>query len=169
MDTEIQDEGIYSIVRQEYLNEDFIQRELKNTIINKCCQMGLTNVRIDREVAKQDNKRTDFLVRYGLCAPIMIELKLLHNEEIQKQSKRSEYKKKFIAYSKATKACFSIFWVFDIKRGNSNRENFTALKNEYKDLEHTCVWLTDCKCSSGIDTGISKSNRCKLGKKAKIK
>ena len=38
---EIQDQGIYSLVRQETLNEDFIQRELKNTIINKCCQMGL--------------------------------------------------------------------------------------------------------------------------------
>lgn len=167
VDTEIQDEGIYSIVRQENLNEDFIQRELKNTIINKCCQMGLTNVRVDREVAKQDNKRTDFLVRYGLCAPIMIEIKLLHNEEIQKQRKRHEYKKKFITYSKATKACLSVFWVFDIKRDNSNRENFTALENEYEDLEHTRVLLTDCKCSSGIDTGISKSNKSKLSKKAK--
>lgn len=167
VDTEIQDEGIYSIVRQENLNEDFIQRELKNTIINKCCQVGLTNVRVDREVAKQDNKRTDFLVRYGLCAPIMIEIKLLHNEEIQKQRKRHEYKKKFITYSKATKACLSVFWVFDIKRDNSNRENFTALENEYEDLEHTRVLLTDCKCSSGIDTGISKSNKSKLSKKAK--
>lgn len=167
VDTEIQDEGIYSMVRQENLNEDFIQRELKNTIINKCCQMGLTNVRIDREVAKQDNKRTDFLVRYGLCAPIMIEIKLLHNKEIQDKSKRHEYKKKFITYSKATKACLSLFWVFDIKRDNSNRDNFAALEKEYEDLEYTRVWLTDCKCSSGIDTGISKNKKSRLNKKAR--
>ena len=38
---EIQDQGIYSLVRQETLSEDFIQRELKNTSINKSVQMGL--------------------------------------------------------------------------------------------------------------------------------
>ena len=45
---EIQDQGIYSLVRQEALSEDFIQRELKNTVINKCCQMGLEAVRVDQ-------------------------------------------------------------------------------------------------------------------------
>ena len=85
---EIQDQGIYALVRQDLLNEDFIQRELKNTIINKCCQMGLEAVKVDREVAFQDNKRTDILIRYGMCNPIMIELKLLHNNEIQQNSKR---------------------------------------------------------------------------------
>ena len=74
MQKEIQDQGIYTLVRPEALSEDFIQRELKNTIINKCCQLGLTNVRVDREVALQDNKRTDFLISYGMCNTIMIEL-----------------------------------------------------------------------------------------------
>ena len=163
VDIEIQDGGIYSIVRQENLNEDFIQRELKNTIINKCCQMGLTNVRIDREVAQQDNKRTDLLFRYGLCNPVMIEVKLLHNKDVQEQKIRREYKKLFVKYSKEPKACLSVFWVFDIKRSGSNFENFTALKKEYEDLEHTLVWYTDCRCSSGIDTGISKKRK-KLNK-----
>lgn len=45
--------------------------------------MGLEAVKVDREVALQDNKRTDILIRYGMCNPIMIELKLLHNNEIQ--------------------------------------------------------------------------------------
>ena len=102
---EIQDQGIYSLVRQKLLSEDFIQRELKNTIINKCCQMGLEAIQIDREVTLQDNKRTDFLIRYGLCNPIMVELKLLNNNEIQDESKRHEYRKKFIQYTNATHAC----------------------------------------------------------------
>lgn len=85
---EIQDQGIYSLVNSKALSEDFIQRELKNTIINKCSQLGLTNVRVDREVALQDNKRTDFLIWYGMCNPIMIELKLLHNKEIQSTKER---------------------------------------------------------------------------------
>ena len=93
---EIQDQGIYTLVRPDALSEDFIQRELKNTIINKCCQMGLEAVRVDREVALQDNKRTDLLIRYGLCNPIMVELKLLHNKEIQEKKKRQEYRKKKI-------------------------------------------------------------------------
>ena len=153
---EIQDQGIYTLVRPDALSEDFIQRELKNTIINKCCQMGLEAVRVDREVTLQDNKRTDLLIRYGLCNPIMVELKLLHNKEIQEKKKRQEYRKKFIQYTNATGACLSVFWVFDVHRENSKRLEFEDLKLEYKDLPHTSVLLTDCKCSSGIETGLSK-------------
>lgn len=153
---EIQDQGIYALVRQEALSEDFIQRELKNTIISKCCQMGLEAVQIDREVTLQDNKRTDFLIRYGLCSPIMVELKLLHNDEIQNERKRYEYREKFIKYTNATYACLSVFWVFDVHRNGGDTKKFEKLKEEYKDIDNTLVLLTDCKCSSGIDTGLIK-------------
>lgn len=154
---EIQDQGAYSLIRSDDLNEDFIQRELKNTIVNKCCQMGLENVRIDREVALQDNKRTDILIRYGFCNPIMIELKLLNNEEIQNDDKRREYKRKFIQYMKATDACLSVFWVFNVHRkANNDESKFEKLKTEYLDISNTLVILSDCKCSSGIETGLLK-------------
>lgn len=149
---EIQDQGIYSLVNSQALSEDFIQRELKNTIINKCSQLGLTNVRVDREVALQDNKRTDFLIWYGMCNPIMIELKLLHNKEIQRTKERHAYKMKFEQYSKATNACLSVFWVFDVGRGG-NQNVFEDLKAEYLGLPYTTCLLTKCKCSSGRDTG----------------
>lgn len=155
---EIQDQGIYTLVRPDALTEDFIQRELKNTIINKCCQMGLEAVRIDREVTLQDNKRTDLLIRYGLCKPIMVELKLLNNNEIQQDKKRHEYKKKFIQYINATNPCLSVFWVFDVHRGGCSSK-FKELKEEYKDLNKTLVILTNCKCSSDIETAISKNNK----------
>jgi hypothetical protein len=165
---EIQDQGIYSLVRQELLSEDFIQRELKNTIINKCCQMGLETVLIDREVTLQDNKRTDLLIRYGLCNPIMVELKLLHNPEIQNESERHEYKNKFVQYSNATNASLSVFWVFDVHKKGGDITKFKDLEAEYKDLDNTKVLLTDCKCSSGIDTGLSKNkDASKLNKKSK--
>ena len=151
---DIQDQGIYTLVRPEALSEDFIQRELKNTIINKCCQMGLETIRVDREVALQDNKRTDLLIRYGLCNPIMVELKLLHNNEIQQDKKRHKYKDKFIQYINATNPCLSVFWVFDVHKGG-NPSKFDELKEEYKDIVHTSVLLTDCKCSS-IETGMSE-------------
>lgn len=164
---EIQDQGIYSLVRGS-LSEDFIQRELKNTIINKCCQMGLETIKLDREVTLQDNKRTDLLIRYGFCRPIMVELKLLHNSEIQNEKKRHEYKKKFIQYAKATNACLSVFWVFNNDSSDDNK--FKCLVEEYKDLDNTLVVLTDCKCSSGIDTGVSVNKRTsKLNKRAKGK
>lgn len=142
---EIQDVGIYSLLQSNDLSEDFIQRELKNTIINVGCKMGL-NLRIDREVTLQDNKRTDLLLWYGMCKPIMIELKLLNNKEIQNSDDRKEYKNKFIQYLEATQPCISIFWVFDVHRERSNPEKFKDLKNEYLDLLHTRVVLTDCKC-----------------------
>lgn len=162
---EIQDQGVYSLVRQKDLSEDFIQRELKITIINKCCQMGLEAIQIDREVTLQDNKRTDLLIKYGMCNPIMVELKLLHNKEIQNKKKRHEYKDKFIQYTHATNACLSVFWVFDVHKKGSARVNFDALKIEYQMLENTMVLLTDCKCSSGIETGISKNNQASKPKK----
>ena len=160
---EIQDQGIYALVRQQSLSEDYIQRELKNTIINKCCQMGLETIQVDREVALQDNKRTDFLIRYGLCDPIMIELKLLNNQEIKNKKERQRYKKKFVQYTNATNACLSVFWVFDVHKGGSI-EDFEYLKAEYRNLNNTLVLLTDCRCSSGIETGISHSNN-KIGSK----
>lgn len=163
---EIQDQGIYALVRQQSLNEDFIQRELKNTIINKCCQIGLQTIQVDREVALQDNKRTDFLIRYGLCDPIMIELKLLHNPEIKNMKKRQEYKKKFVQYTNATNACLSLFWVFDVHKGGSVQD-FEKLKAEYNDLDNTLVLLTDCRCSSSIETGTSHGNNNIGRKKAK--
>ena len=162
---EIQDQGVYALVRQQSLSEDFIQRELKNTIINKCCQMGLDAIQVDREVALQDNKRTDFLIRYGLCNPIMIELKLLNNPEIKNEKKRQEYKNKFVQYTNATNACLSVFWVFDVHKGGSVQD-FEKLKAEYKDLDNTLILLTDCRCSSGIETGVPQVKNNIGGKKA---
>ena len=156
---EIQDQGIYSLIKRDVLNEDFIQRELKNAIINKCYKLGLNAIQVDREVALQDNKRTDLLIRYGFCNPIMVELKLLHNDEIQNERKRQEYKKKFIKYKNATNACLSIFWVFDVHHNGSDITKFKNLEEEYKNLENTRVLLTDCKCSSGIDTGMPKKKK----------
>lgn len=164
---EIQDQGIYSLVRQETLNEDFIQRELKNTIINKCCEMGLEAVRVDREVALQDNKRTDLLIRYGLCNPIMVELKLLHNDEIQNKKQRQAYRDKFIQYTNATNACLSVFWVFDVHKKGSYTARFKDLEVEYKDLDNTLILLTDCKCSSGIETCLPKNKQIPKLKKTK--
>ena len=165
---EIQDQGIYSLVKGA-LSEDFIQRELKNTIINKCCQMGLETVRVDREVALQDNKRTDLLIRYGMCNPIMVELKLLHNNEIQNDKKRHEYKKKFIQYTHATNACLSVYWVFNVHEDGSNEMRFKNLEIEYQDLNNTMVLLTDCKCSSGIETGLPKNKQTSMFKKKNCK
>ena len=159
---EIQDQGIYSLVSQNILNEAFIQRELKNTIINKCCQLGLNEIQVDREVALQDNKRTDILIRYGFCNPIMVELKLLHNNEIQNTKKRQDYKSKFIQYSKATNACLSVFWVFDVHKKGSEITKFKKLESEYKDLDNTRVLLTDCKCSSGFDKDLSVNKQTSM-------
>ena len=163
---EIQDQGIYALVRQQSLSEDYIQRELKNTIINKCCQMGLETIQVDREVALQDNKRTDFLIRYGLCDPIMVELKLLNNKEIKEKKKRQQYKKKFVQYTNATNACLSVFWVFDVHKGGSIVD-FDNLKTEYRNLDNTLVLLTDCRCSSGIETGIPQVKNNIGSKKAR--
>ena len=70
--------------------------------------------------------------------------------------------------------------MFNVHKDRSDVTKFKNLEEEYKDLDNTRVLLTDCKCSSGIDTGIlmnkqtpglkkeSKKNRGK-GKKKMLK
>ena len=100
----------------------------------------------------------------------MVELKLLHNDEIQNKKKRQKYKDKFIQYTNATNACLSVFWVFDVHKKGSSTAKFEELKEEYNDLRNILVILTDCKCSSGFETGLSpkeNQNLKKNGKKSK--
>ena len=150
---EIQDVGIYSFFKSEDINENFIQRELKNTIINVGCRMGL-ELRLDREVTLQDDKRTDILLWYGMFNPIMIELKLLNNPEIQNDSNRQQYKKKFIQYMEATRPCMSVYWIFNVNKPKSDIAKFKELESEYTKLPQTRVVLTDCKCSSDKEKSI---------------
>lgn len=50
----------------------------------------------------------------------------------------------------------------------AKRSEFEKLRLEYKDLPHTSVLLTDCKCSSGVETGLPKQNtKVKKNKKSK--
>lgn len=53
-----------------------------------------------------------------------------------------------------------MFWVFDVHKNGCGITKFKDLEFEYKDLDNTRVLLTDCKCSSGIDTGlfVNKAN-----------
>jgi hypothetical protein len=94
---------------------------------------------------------------------------LLNNNEIQNDKERQEYKHKFIQYTRATNACLSVFWVFNVHKDNSNVENFNKLEIEYKDLNNTSVILTDCKCSSGIETGLSPNKKEPKVKKTSTK
>lgn len=161
---EIQDVGIYSFFKSRDINENFIQRELKNTIINVGCRMGL-ELRLDREVTLQDDKRTDVLLWYGMCHPIMIELKLLNNNEIQNDTDRKQYKKKFLQYIEATRPCMAVYWVFNVNKPKSDIEKFKELEHEYSKLPQTRVVLTDCKCNSAEKISIetpktaNKSNK----------
>ena len=65
--------------------------------------------------------------------------------------------------------------MFDIHNDGIEFAKFRDLDAEYKDLNNTMVLLTDCKCSSGLDTGISRKKqnsvqkRVDKGKKRKRK
>ena len=96
----------------------------------------------------------------------MIELKLLNNHEIKNKKERQKYKKKFVQYTNATNACLSVFWVFDVHKGGSIVD-FDNLKTEYRNLDNTLVLLTDCRCSSGIETGIPQVKNNIGSKKAR--
>lgn len=58
--------------------------------------------------------------------------------------------------------------MFDIHRNGSNITKFKDLVVEYKDLNNTKVLLTDCRCSSGFDTGKA-NNKAQLLKSGRNK
>ncbi|WP_293884907.1 hypothetical protein [Sphingobacterium sp. UBA1498] len=127
-------------------SEDTLQKTLKIALENALLNKGIRNVDIMRELQIFDNKRLDFVVKYGFIGPIIFELKLLNNPEIQKQEKRKEYKKKLLQYINSVKSKFSYYIVFnvDLNTPQSNFSEFQNLVQEYSDIPNLKIELIDC-------------------------
>ena len=92
-----------------------------------------------------DDKRTDILVKYGFIGPIMIELKLLDNDEIQNDSKRVEYKAKLNQYIKANHCDFSNYIIFQRRNETQNAINkYNNLVEEYNSIKNLKVEFINC-------------------------
>lgn len=146
----IANEGLYKPMGKlgngSYINENLIQKTLKVALEACLLKQGLRNIDILREVNLLDDKRTDLLVKFGFMGPIYIELKLLHNQEIQNTRQRNEYKSKMKQYLLGTGSKYAFYIIFRVRENNPQTmiDNYRLLLEEYKDLPNTSIQLIDC-------------------------
>ena len=85
----IEAEGAYDLLltgnvhknkRQQY--EKLVQKTLKSQIENILIKRGF-QVEVLREPQLLDEKRTDLLIRYGFAGPVIVEVKLTSNTDMQ--------------------------------------------------------------------------------------
>jgi hypothetical protein len=145
----IENGGLYRPINflssETYPNEDLLQKMLKLSLENSLYKLGIREMDILREVNLYDDKRTDILVKYGFIGPIMIELKLLDNNEIQNDAKRSEYKGKLKRYIRANYSDHSFYLVFQRKEATvSAKAKYENLKTEYNDISNLNIDFINC-------------------------
>ncbi|SEW57439.1 NACHT domain-containing protein [Chitinophaga arvensicola] len=149
----IENEGFYKVSQQLsgqkhknnlYINEDLIQKTLKIALERSLLASGFRKIDIYREVESLDGLRYDYLIKYGLFGPIVVELKLLHNEEIQNSSSRKVYKQKLIKYLSANNGQ-GLYLVFQTKESQAHLAKYHDLVSEYSDINGLDIALIKCQ------------------------
>ena len=133
------------IDNQLYLEERTIQDFLKIQIESYLLKRGIRNSDIYKEVELYDRKRIDLLVKYGFIGPIMIETKLLHNDDIRLIKNREKYKRKLKQYINGTNSDYGIYLIFKVKNIKSHNESYIRkLINDHSNISNLTVKVIDC-------------------------
>lgn len=134
---------VYNAKRQDY--ESLIQKTIKAQIEKAFMKRGF-EVNIIREPQLLNDKRTDFLIFYGLIGPILIEVKLSKSGDVAGSQKAIESKRSYknlCQYMKGFEAHFGILLVFDNKPRNSRTEKWEVhlakIKNAYEKIDNVAV------------------------------
>jgi hypothetical protein len=93
-------------------------------------------VDVYREAQLLDEKRIDFLARYGFAGPIGIEVKLASNKDMQsKDLRKSKSFESMCTYMEGYNASHGIFLVIDDAGG----KNLDKIKATFEQISH--VWV----------------------------
>lgn len=139
----IENEGFYRVAnrasgqpikQQRVLNEELIQKTLKIALEKLMLAKGFRATDIYREVESYDDLKYDYLVKYGLYGPVVVELKLLHNDEIQNANDRNAYKVKLEKYLKANNS-HGIYAVFQTDDKPTHKIAYQNMVKEYAGIE----------------------------------
>lgn len=146
----IEGEGAYALIvgekvfdtkKQEY--EKLIQKTLKSQIEYIMSRRGY-GVDVVREPELYDDKRTDFLVRYGFVGPVVIEVKLTSSSDLRgKKIDQALSYQSMQRYMQGYGASHGIFLVIN----NTNADNLPEIKRTYQEIAG--VWVLALDCYSG--------------------
>lgn len=160
----IEGEGAYDILsrkingdgRQEY--EKLIHKTLKTQVENVLLKRGF-QVKVLRESQLLDDKRTDLLVWYGFAGPIVVEVKLTSNNDIQgTKVGESESYTSMDRYMQGYGAAHGIFMVID----NVGAKNLPHVVEVFQKISGVQVLSFDCSKSA---VGKKKAVRKKVSVK----
>ncbi len=128
----IEKEGAYSFIVGEKIKklkyqgyEELIQKTIKAEFEKALLRKGLRGADIIREPQLLDGRRADFLISYGLVGPIVVELKLATNTDLQGdllKLKRKRSYKRLRQYKEGFKAKYAIFWVIDNRKEKERKK-----------------------------------------------
>jgi hypothetical protein len=129
----------------QLFNEDILQKTLSVALENSLLRKGIREVDIIREAQLSDDQRLDLLVKYGFIGPVMIELKLLHNPEIQNKEKRHAYLNKLIKYKKGIGADHALYLILKVRKNMpTDTVALTELNEEYQNTNGLEIRFIDC-------------------------
>ena len=165
----IEDEGAYKVIgyrlsdsgKQEY--EKLIQKTIKTQIKYILLEKGF-KVEILREPELLSDKKIDFIVYFGFVGPILIEIKLSSNRDIQgsKIEKSASYNS-MKRYMKGYGAAYGFFLVFDNIKTKKRKE----IIETFKKIEGVDVMIFDCQTVSSAEDKKKAKKKVKLKPKKK--
>ncbi len=167
----IEGEGAYDILLRKKSpgerrdDEKLVQKTLKMQIENILLKRGF-QVEITREAQLLNEKRTDLLVRYGFTGPIVIEVKLTSNSDIQSPrvetiEKSDSYVTMRDAYMQGYGASHGIFLVVK----NTDAKNLSTIQEAFQKINKVSVMSFDCYNSPTAPKRKTVKNTAKRPKK----
>ena len=158
---------VYITKKQEY--EKLVQKTLKTQIENVFLKRGF-QAEVTREPQLLNDKRPDFLVRYGFTGPIVVEVKLTSNSDIRGSNiKESPSYRSMNQYMEGFGASHGIFLVVD----NRGVKNLAEIKLTFENIPNVWVQSFDCAAygatTKGSESDKSKSRNNTRGVKAKVR
>ena len=161
----IEGEGAYSLIlgkkvfsskKQEY--EKLVQKTLKAHLETIFLRRGL-QVDIGREPQLYDEKRADFVIRYGFVGPIVLEVKLTSNTDLKaKRMQASASYSSMQRYMQGYGASHGIFLVVD----NVGAKNLPKVTETFQQIPNVWVQAVDCYHSfrpTEVGKGMTRRKR----------
>jgi hypothetical protein len=146
----IEGEGAYDLLRRKIASsgkqqyEKLVQMTIKDQIGYALLKRSF-QVEVLRESQLLDDKRADFLVRYGFAGPVVVEVKLTSNKDIQgKRIGKSASYSSMKRYMEGYGATHGIFMVLD----NVGAKNLSAVAEAFQRINGVSVLSFDCNGGS---------------------
>ncbi len=164
----IQSEGAYDMLltgrlykakHQQF--EKLLQKTVRSQLESALMKRGF-QVDVVREPQLLDDKRTDFLIRYGFAGPVVLEIKLTSNSDMQTaNTQHSPSFKSMKRYMEGYGASHGIFLVVDNKRS----KYLSQIKNAFQSIRNVWVIVLD----SRQEANDEKASLLKRAKKRRVR